>query len=238
MLRTTRTPSSDLGFRGSNGSLARLPALPSASSSLKSASYGCSVATIVWTRWPSRRTACLRATAFIASRRWRPLPGCHHDSSRGVSSRRSVCRPSSTLESSDSTPPWITSSDIPAVPGAASPTIRTTTIRCTWCTTVALLRVSPLHGSWRNSKTYPHSTRSSRLETARETPVVTVCQTSHPYYLATLAFTILDVTPTSPCGGVRASRGHHVRQPSRTSPEIHAQLRPSVHIGDLWRIVH
>ena len=60
MLRTTRTPSSDLRFRGSNRSLATSRAVPSGSSSSKSASVVCSVAAIVWTRSPSQRTGCLR----------------------------------------------------------------------------------------------------------------------------------------------------------------------------------
>ena len=46
MPRTTRTPSSDPRFRGSNTSLATLPALPSESSSSKSASSVCWVATV------------------------------------------------------------------------------------------------------------------------------------------------------------------------------------------------
>jgi hypothetical protein len=110
-------------------------------------------------------TACLRATAFIASRRWRPIPGCQHASSRGDSSLRSASRRNSTLGSSDSTPPWITSSDGPAVRGAASPTITISTIRCIWCTTVVPSRESPLHAFWRISKACPSSIRSSRLKT-------------------------------------------------------------------------
>ena len=61
---------------------------------------------------------------------------------------------------------------------------------------------------------------------ARDTGV-TVCQTSHPYYLATPAFAIiLDVTPllhlVERCG---RSRVHHVRRPSRTSPDIPCSAR-------------
>src|SRR5258708_6600680 len=33
----------------------------------------------------SQQTACLRATAFIASRQWPRIPGCHQDNSRDVS---------------------------------------------------------------------------------------------------------------------------------------------------------
>ena len=150
-------------------SLATLQALPSESSSSKSASFVCSVATVHWTRLPSRRTGSLRATAFIASRQWRPIPGCQHGSSSGVSSRRSACRRNSTLESSGSTPPWITNSVGPAVRGAASPTITTSTIRCIWCTTVVPSRESPLHGSWRTSRACLSSIRSSRLKTIRDT---------------------------------------------------------------------
>ena len=95
----------------------------------------------------SPRTACLRATAFIASRKWQNFPGCLHDSSRGVSLLKSACRRNSTLGSSDSTPPWTTSSDRRTMSGAELPTTTTSTIRCIWCTTAVPLQESRLHGS-------------------------------------------------------------------------------------------
>src|SRR5947208_1745941 len=165
MPRTTRTPSSDHRFRASNISLATFLALASESSLSKNASSACSFVATRRTRSPSQQTTCLRATAFTASQQWRPNPGCHHDSSKGVSSRRLACRRNSTLGSSDSTPPWITSSDGPAGRGRRSPTITTSTIRCIWSTTVVPSRASPLRGSWRTSRACPSSIHSSRLKT-------------------------------------------------------------------------
>jgi hypothetical protein len=66
-------------------------------------------------------------------------------------------------------PLWITNSGRPAVRGAVSPTITTSTIRCIWCTTVVPSRESPRHGSSRISRECPSSIRSSRLKTARDT---------------------------------------------------------------------
>ena len=96
--------------------------------------------------------------------------GLSHGSSRGVSSRRSVSRRNSTLESSDSTPPWITSSDIPAV---LEPHRQRSDYydQMHSCTTAVLSRARALHGSWRNSTACPRSTRSSRLRPRAQTPI-------------------------------------------------------------------
>ena len=150
-----------------------------------------------------------------------PLPGCHHGSSRGVSSRRLVCRRNSTLALSGSTPPWITSSDVQAVRGARSPTIRITTIRCIWCTTVSPSPENPRHGSWRTSMACPSSIHSSRLKTTRATT----------NRFADVAFLLSDhaaihyhpdVTPLLHGGAVRAFPSHPVRRPSRSSPDVRA----------------
>ena len=144
-------------------SLAILLALPSESRSSKRASSVCSLANPYWTRWPSRRTACLRATTFIMSQQWRPIPSCLHDNSRGLP--RAGRRAAETLRSNH---------QVQRRPGSQAPKARA------WSSIAndhdfydqmhlvhdcLAFTGESLHGSWHTSRACPNSIHSSRLRT-------------------------------------------------------------------------